>query len=162
MYAQCAECKKHSWVPHNGIFSFAQWVVDGDGIWACPHGHRKADPLMTLVDASALTPPAASDDEDAADQGEASDTENNEPEGDDPLTDELQEVLELVGSLVELIGLIRDNRELVESALQTEVVASYNEIVYQEDITAEDIAAVEKLIECFGATATGEAETEAA
>jgi hypothetical protein len=162
LYAQCTECSKHAWVPHNGVFPFEQWVVDGDGIWACPHGHRKADPLMTPVDASALTAPATSGDEDPDGENEDDDDEKGEPEDDDPLTGELEEVLDLVGSVVELIGLIRSNRELVESALQTEVVGSYNEIVYQEDLTAEDIAAVQKLIECFGAPVASTSETEVA
>jgi len=145
MQAKCAEC---NYAPNGGVYPYAQWAVDGEKLWVCPRGHRKADPLMNIYKQEAMPGTQPLDDED-------DEPEDDELEDDDPLTGDMQDVLDCVNNFADLLGYIRDNRTLVESALQPDVLASYNDLGGME-ITDEMVADLKKLIECFGTPSTGE------
>jgi hypothetical protein len=120
MQAQCKNCGQ--------VYPYAKWANDGEKLWVCPGGHRKADPLMDIYKQDALPssqPPKT----------------RVPPPKERRMSHELENVMDNLLCLVDVLDDIRTNRALIEAALKPENIAIYNEEFNYTDDKIDDIVA---------------------
>jgi hypothetical protein len=110
MHGKCSQCE---YTTSKGIYPYAKWAIDGDGIWRCPNGHRKADPKMDIfaqgeLPAPAILPPP--------------------PPKKPRLPLNLDEVMDALYCLHDVLKAIRNEPALVKDALKSENIAIYNNL----------------------------------